>query len=1566
MAKHCEACKQEYSDDLASCPHCGARSQTGSKENIDLEQLGAAGVSGEPGTGSKASILRRATQTQVPPGAETQHSAPTGRPPDAGGIPGTAMPSGPAMAVEGAGEVQRTPKVTKIATRQPGLTQLAGPGEGGRKPETQLIRPEEGSGKKKRTDVVLSGEAGRPKTDPQVDVPTDAQAGADEDVGFEEVMSGADSGGQVSEPVSSIPEMDLDELIRTEQMMAESSAVDLGSDPEVFVADPSSEVDLMPGQQRGRRRTADDEPAEVSAEDLEAGEAVEGIEEVGEPASGTSAVEAVEVFDDAEANEAPTVHHSGEGFEELGFDDADEEQTAVVAPDLAPARPEDSGSTEATTLHAGTDDLAAELLAHDEAADEVAAEDLAEQEPVEELGAEEVGAEEVSDEDIELPAKPAAKSRGEKVRKLIPAGGMLSWVGGGAIGAVAASILFIILIATGLVGGSKEKTVPQQRLTGGGGAGPGPQAAQPQQDPFREGVGRIGNGDYEGALKVFENVQPTPENMAARGEAKWLSYLQRQKKANAPLKDSDPEVVDAKAMLDKSGNATARFWLGQIEEATGHDAEARKAYEEGLKNFPDAKWMFRSALDRLDARHEAGAAAGARLTPGDAEAEGIVQLTLYLVALQAPAPANEPAAQEAGAKFWEALRLANKEHKYSDAVTALREAMKTHEARRFLRLDKAQNPVTDRYEDIFLRSGDELIAYWDMLAKLTSIDPKLARQDPAKAIDQLIKAKSDADELLKATATPLVEAKLVPANDYKTLPAGIAKLIQDKTKADDDRKTADEALASAANLLKAEKLANDDPPAKSVPAGVKKAVEELKTADAKLQGVSKELAAAGVKDADPAKGVQELAGVKNDLDQVAKKLEPKYVDPKANVLDPAGRKAVLAGVDQLIKSGGFPVGTALSEMALGLTRLGGGAAEGAARGYGLLSRLADGMAQTADYETRLQQARTPQQMVDLWPAVLQEERGRKDVAVIAAKDGADVAADGRADPEVRARGRYVEGLALRNTGKYEAARKALGEAIASSAKGEGWKADAREALKELTDPAAYYLARPRWLLAEGRDPQALAIVKEGLDPQLFANNGRLLALRSLIHLDAARRQAKDDKLSADNPNVKEALADAQAAVKAGIDAKDALAEADGHYAAGRIAEEMENWSEAQKHYDGALAAVKKAGDSADQKQASGRYQVALARVLLRIRQGAPLKADGARPEAPRVGRRRGDRGLLVASAGILARADLLIPDPCCPLCDVPAAVYPVPCVRELPVSGAETGPQRGTTEETQRRASEAVRLANSAIAAGNREAYLVKALALARQEDWTEALRTYLKGLEELVRPPRYPENYVHYLNGLRYLIDNNPAFRPTTGVLASQQRPAPEVVEATTQAIRLADEAIAAGNPEGYFTKGLALAKRGQWKDGLRVYIEGLEHVFRPARYGRELQYLVANHPAFQRPDSLYPPNDVAANRRFVAGVDAYWACDYAGAERELLQAIHNSGQDARYYYYLGLARLALPGKRGQAYDDFRMAGLLERGNRPNSVLVGRTLERVQGPARVLLNDKAGRVPPRPERTLP
>ena len=62
------------------------------------------------------------------------------------------------------------------------------------------------------------------------------------------------------------------------------------------------------------------------------------------------------------------------------------------------------------------------------------------------------------------------------------------------------------------------------------------------------------------------------------------------------------------------------------------------------------------------------------------------------------------------------------------------------------------------------------------------------------------------------------------------------------------------------------------------------------------------------------------------------------------------------------------------------------------------------------------------------------------------------------------------------------------------------------------------------------------------------------------------------------------------------------------------------------------------------------------------------------------------------------------------------------------------------------------------------------------------------------------------------------------------------------------------------------------------------------------------------------------------------------------------NDGNDARYFYFLGLSRLA-QGSR-EAMEDFDEAAQLERAGKPDRAAVSTALERVQGPMRRALNN--------------
>jgi tetratricopeptide (TPR) repeat protein len=83
---------------------------------------------------------------------------------------------------------------------------------------------------------------------------------------------------------------------------------------------------------------------------------------------------------------------------------------------------------------------------------------------------------------------------------------------------------------------------------------------------------------------------------------------------------------------------------------------------------------------------------------------------------------------------------------------------------------------------------------------------------------------------------------------------------------------------------------------------------------------------------------------------------------------------------------------------------------------------------------------------------------------------------------------------------------------------------------------------------------------------------------------------------------------------------------------------------------------------------------------------------------------------------------------------------------------------------------------------------------------------------------------------------------------------------------------------------------------------------------------------------------------------VNYFFAHRYADAEKEFVAAAENDSSDARYYYYLGLSRLAQ--NKRDAYEDFDQAARLERLGRPGRAAVSASLERVQGSMRRVLNE--------------
>ena len=167
-------------------------------------------------------------------------------------------------------------------------------------------------------------------------------------------------------------------------------------------------------------------------------------------------------------------------------------------------------------------------------------------------------------------------------------------------------------------------------------------------------------------------------------------------------------------------------------------------------------------------------------------------------------------------------------------------------------------------------------------------------------------------------------------------------------------------------------------------------------------------------------------------------------------------------------------------------------------------------------------------------------------------------------------------------------------------------------------------------------------------------------------------------------------------------------------------------------------------------------------------------------------------------------------------------------------------------------------------------------------------------------------------------------------------------------EAMKLADEVLASKEAD-FVTRSQAWAIKGMWTKALQTYVEGLQFNIR-RDYAEDLMRLVLCHPAFRRPESLCIPNPLEAEQHYATALHLLGTCKSTEAECELIEAIRNDPNDARYFYFLGLARLA-QGRCGEAYVDFEEGSKLEQENKPGRDAVSAALERVQGPPRLVLN---------------
>jgi tetratricopeptide (TPR) repeat protein len=360
-----------------------------------------------------------------------------------------------------------------------------------------------------------------------------------------------------------------------------------------------------------------------------------------------------------------------------------------------------------------------------------------------------------------------------------------SWVGGGLVGALTGVAVCFGVWLTGAIP-SREPAKQQQPTA----SQPPVVAATPPMG-LSAALGLLDSGDLDRAVEQLDKVEKTNvEARTALGQARVLKYLRDCKQKNAQPDAAAEELKAAQADLKTGESAVSALWLGLIEESFGKSDTARTIYQEARGKFANDAKLFQAALDRLDARPTGPASPKVTMN-----SFGAVLFTLLIQA--------EPAVpDEAGFEFWKAVRLA-KQHKYSEAQTALKQARDAHDARRFLLARKGLNPTSDPLEETFLRCCDELRDYWTLRNQLHTGGYDLATQtSPTAALMQALnRGRNDAEEVksLNKRLAAIKDALSQSGYDLNDLPAAVNKFVKAKETVDAALKTAqtDKATAEA-------------------------------------------------------------------------------------------------------------------------------------------------------------------------------------------------------------------------------------------------------------------------------------------------------------------------------------------------------------------------------------------------------------------------------------------------------------------------------------------------------------------------------------------------------------------------------------------------------------------------------------------------------------------------------------------------------------------------------------------------------------------------------------------------
>src|SRR5207247_3377750 len=127
--------------------------------------------------------------------------------------------------------------------------------------------------------------------------------------------------------------------------------------------------------------------------------------------------------------------------------------------------------------------------------------------------------------------------------------------------------------------------------------------------------------------------------------------------------------------------------------------------------------------------------------------------------------------------------------------------------------------------------------------------------------------------------------------------------------------------------------------------------------------------------------------------------------------------------------------------------------------------------------------------------------------------------------------------------------------------------------------------------------------------------------------------------------------------------------------------------------------------------------------------------------------------------------------------------------------------------------------------------------------------------------------------------------------------------------------------------------------------FAKGMELIF-PGGSSKELTRMIKEHPAFMQPTAPRRPNPFMAEQFYGKGLHDYWAGKFDDAEKQFETALGYFKDDARYWYFLGLSRMAQKGslKRDAAYLDSEEVARLDAKEFPLPHGVNSSHERVPG----------------------